>query len=93
MLNFLSTISECGVTANIPVLGELFLKIASGCGVTANIPVLGTGDFEFESRHPDGALNQKHVMLLRKFFNKNLGDSGFESRHSNKHRHFENFLA
>ena len=70
MLNFLSTISECGVTANIPVLGELFLKIASGCGVTANIPVLGTGDFEFESRHPDEVLKnnfQKRVMLLWKF--------------------------
>ena len=70
--------SGCGVTANIPVLG---LRVASGCGITANIPVLGTGDSGFESLHPDGALNQKHVMLLRKFFNKNLGDFEFESRH------------
>ena len=75
--------TECGVTANIPVLGFFTL---SGRGVTANMSVLGTDDSGFESRRPDKVKNRMCRNTSAEICITNLGDSGFESLHSERNR-------
>src|ERR1035437_702643 len=70
-------------------MGKLnFCSRVSECGVTANIPVLGTGDSGFESRHSDKKINMgnKHNKLLDKF-------DGSIRRHLSRHPILYTFIG